>query len=569
MCVGGEVYLPPPPIVSTSEAHGPLARLALGSARVSHPLQYYTAPHTPVVAPQATTYALPVSGYLAQPGYVQRVVDVPTAKVATARLQVRRPAIQKQFYDIEQRTIVRPVGSAVVELEEPLSKNYVSPFTNHHTVPRYPHQLVYPVSPYPFGPYAPFQVPVQAYPPSFIQRPQFIGQQPVLAPRPPQESPSFPQPPQEARPPISPPVEAQPPQQFPLLPQPSKPDDESETSEFDSSDTVVIENPDFDRSASRPRALPQGKQKTLSPSKAEGNDIEETINYQHSQDKNEYQLDKVYQARTQDIINEFQNRHLLRVFMRKQPILQPLPQFQQILPLHSLNQIQQLSPRKLDDVKSIQRSQGLPSFEPIDHDSGSKTSTESTSTADITKEEVTEVITEDSVKETTSTTESSSDVPTSSLDSQESVQRLQIRQYSSEQIPTLRHLNPEEAQENQQKLIELLTGQGEVSEIDISKSGIKLSVVGDSGVVRGRVLSVTSAPPAQQIGGENVSTRRVVVSRPIQTLEEVDVQQPFTAVERVAVPEPALLKTVPHPYVTRVSTAIPFLAPTPTAVVYH
>lgn len=36
--------------------------------------------------------------------------------------QVRRPAIQKQFYDVEERVIVRPVGSAILELNEPTSK---------------------------------------------------------------------------------------------------------------------------------------------------------------------------------------------------------------------------------------------------------------------------------------------------------------------------------------------------------------------------------------------------------------------------------------------------------------
>lgn len=36
--------------------------------------------------------------------------------------QVRRPAIQKQFYDIEERVIIRPAGSALIELKEPTSQ---------------------------------------------------------------------------------------------------------------------------------------------------------------------------------------------------------------------------------------------------------------------------------------------------------------------------------------------------------------------------------------------------------------------------------------------------------------
>lgn len=42
-------------------------------------------------------------------------------------MQVRRPAIQKQFYDIEERVIIRPAGSAVVELDEPTSKSQKEP----------------------------------------------------------------------------------------------------------------------------------------------------------------------------------------------------------------------------------------------------------------------------------------------------------------------------------------------------------------------------------------------------------------------------------------------------------
>lgn len=40
---------------------------------------------------------------------------------------MRRPAIQKQFYDIEERVVVRPAGSAVVELDQPTSKTQKGP----------------------------------------------------------------------------------------------------------------------------------------------------------------------------------------------------------------------------------------------------------------------------------------------------------------------------------------------------------------------------------------------------------------------------------------------------------
>ncbi|XP_021709049.1 flocculation protein FLO11-like [Aedes aegypti] len=46
----------------------------------------------------------------------------PLPVIKSRRYKVRRPAIQNQFYDIEERVIIRPVGSALVELEQPASR---------------------------------------------------------------------------------------------------------------------------------------------------------------------------------------------------------------------------------------------------------------------------------------------------------------------------------------------------------------------------------------------------------------------------------------------------------------
>lgn len=83
---------------------------------------------------------------------------------------MRRPAIQKQFYDIEERVIIRPAGSAVVELDEPTSKLQKGPAVTQtleypHAHGVYAHADVIadnaPVAPtIPVVAYAPVHVPV-------------------------------------------------------------------------------------------------------------------------------------------------------------------------------------------------------------------------------------------------------------------------------------------------------------------------------------------------------------------------------------------------------------------------
>lgn len=67
--------------------------------------------------------------------------------------------------------------------------------------------------------------------------------------------------------------------------------------------------------------------------------------------------------------------------------------------------------------------------------------------------------------------------------------------------------------------------------------------IGDAGQIRARVISATPAPDNAEPSGERVSTRRVVVSRPIETLQELDVVEPATKLERVSVQQPTFIKT--------------------------
>ena len=109
---------------------------------------------------------------------------------------------------------------------------------------------------------------------------------------------------------------------------------------------------------------------------------------------------------------------------------------------------------------------------------------------------------------------------------------VESRSYESEQvIPSARNLSPEQSRANQARLIDLLTARGPVSEVRSASEAI-----------RGRVISATPAPSDAEPADERVNTRRIVVNRPIQTVQEVNVVEPFTKLERVAVHHPAVVK---------------------------
>lgn len=543
---GGGLY--PTSAVSSVEAHGPLARLALHHGVTSYhepsvahhvPATVYAA-HAPHVYQVPAVAQVPILKYTTQPRYVQRLVDVTNAQVAVAKLQVRRPAIQKQFYDIEERTIVRPVGSAVLELDEPVSKQFVSPFSvvpaGHHSISQFHRPLLYPVGSYPLVSYGPLQVPVQHYP-AVIQSPQqypIISQQfpsisqppqqypptsqppqqyPIIS-QPPQQFPSTSQPPQQVPPvpqfPQAPAnTEPRPPQQFPSESQPS-PDDSFNT-EFDSSDSVVVENPDFTKSSK------SNDDESQSNNKNEDSFDEferEVTSGQNENTQKNTEQDRV----VQNIISDFENLQLLRMFSSQTGNERPLQRSQErpnirvlLEPPKILEQPQQTQTKPSDETQSFQRSQENGLGESLTQTGNTMETSSHRASSPTTEREL----------------------PTlyrSYLNHLRDNQISASKSHSTnEVISSARHLSPEQSQENQRKLLELLTGRGEVSEVALARSG--------ESVVRGRVLSVTPAPPCAE-GEERVNTRRVVVSRPVHTVEEVDVQRPFTQVERVAVHEP-------------------------------
>ncbi len=65
---------------------------------------------------------VPVTKLAVHQGVTQKLVDVAQPAVKNRRVKVRRPALRKEFYDIEHRIIVRPAGSATLELSQPISK---------------------------------------------------------------------------------------------------------------------------------------------------------------------------------------------------------------------------------------------------------------------------------------------------------------------------------------------------------------------------------------------------------------------------------------------------------------
>lgn len=128
--------------------------------------------------------------------------------------------------------------------------------------------------------------------------------------------------------------------------------------------------------------------------------------------------------------------------------------------------------------------------------------------------------------------------------------------------------SPEEDKQNQNRLIELLTARGNVAEVGFGRFGFEKSNVGDAGQVRGRVISATPVPDYAEPADERVSTRRVVLSRPIETLQEVNVVEPATKIERVSVQQPTFIKTARLDHV-QVHGSVPVVGKALTPTIAH
>uniref|UniRef100_A0A182PS85 DUF4794 domain-containing protein n=1 Tax=Anopheles epiroticus TaxID=199890 RepID=A0A182PS85_9DIPT len=117
-----------PVSVSTTQYHHTSAPVPVPVTPVPHhhpvavpvptPVPVHVPVHVPVPVPVTPTYTKTVT---TGPTYIPpQEKQVPV--VRSRKFKVRRPAIQNQFYDIEERVIIRPVGSALVELEQPISQ---------------------------------------------------------------------------------------------------------------------------------------------------------------------------------------------------------------------------------------------------------------------------------------------------------------------------------------------------------------------------------------------------------------------------------------------------------------
>ncbi|XP_050068702.1 mucin-2-like [Anopheles maculipalpis] len=117
-----------PVSVSTTQYHHTSAPVPVPVTPVPHhhavavpvptPVPVHVPVHVPVPVPVTPTYTKTVT---TGPSYIPpQEKQIPV--VRSRKFKVRRPAIQNQFYDIEERVIIRPVGSALVELEQPVSQ---------------------------------------------------------------------------------------------------------------------------------------------------------------------------------------------------------------------------------------------------------------------------------------------------------------------------------------------------------------------------------------------------------------------------------------------------------------
>ncbi|GFG40955.1 hypothetical protein Cfor_04700 [Coptotermes formosanus] len=416
------------PSVAAAPAAVGFAAPALAAAPA--PVAYAAAPvHTVAAVPTVHHVPgvadVPVTRVEAQPGVIQKVVDVAKPAVSTRKFQLRRPAIQKQFYDIEERVVVRPAGSALVELEEPLAKIQKGPAVINPVAPVAVAAAPIPAAPFPVA--TPIAVaPVPAAEPVLVSS----TPAPVLGP-------------------VSGlgPVALQ--------------DEES----------VVVDNPDFSARAA------------LSAESHQLEAEQQALNIQQQE----------LQARQLEL--NTRREHLSRANTAPPP---PVPG-----PLPNIG-----GPHARAGPAVEIHANGAP--------------------LDI--------------------------IPQTRI--------------GPDVVPSVRALNPEINQANQQRLIQLLTARGGVAEVDFGRAGPSPPPVGEAGPVRARVLSATPAPPHAPPAGERVSTRRVVVSRPIETVQDIDVVEPVTKLERIAVNHPTVFKSVHHD-VARVPTSVPVLGKTLTPAVAH
>lgn len=445
----------------------------------------------PLLQPRVPAVAdIPVTQIEAHHGVVQNLVDVAKPAIKTRKYEVRRPAIQKQFYDIEERVIVRPAGSALVELDQPISKNQkgldvITPVHAVHPIHATP---VVPVSGFVHQPVFVSSTPA---PGNF----QFENQQPSNQG---QDQPQ-PQPPQdddesvvvEARSRI---------QQQPLQPQQiNQPLFRAAPQQQQQTQALFLQQPQPQLRQQQPQPQIRQQQPDISQRQQQSSELQhqQQIQFQELQQQQQNQLQQLQQrhAEEQQILEQ-QNENAQQ--QQESPQFRNQPQVQ---PENQLQQQQQPQPE--------QRRAPQPQVE----------------------------------------THSNGEMPSFRFNQPSESDSLFV--YS-------RQVTPEESNDNQQRLIQLLTARNSISEIGNGQSARSSNFINDAGLIRARVLSATPAPYNAAPTDERVNTRRVVLSRPIETIQEVVVQEPVTKLERVAVNTPTIFKTA-RLGVQRVHTSLPAL----------
>ncbi|XP_062564656.1 mucin-2-like [Armigeres subalbatus] len=130
-------YAPQPvyPIVTPHQAP-PVQPVHVPTATVV-PVHIPVAPVKPVTSVTKIATVTPVTTTITktvtkEEETVSSSTENPHPFIKSRKYKVRRPAIQNQFYDIEERVIIRPVGTALVELEQPASRTETK--VTSHTV---------------------------------------------------------------------------------------------------------------------------------------------------------------------------------------------------------------------------------------------------------------------------------------------------------------------------------------------------------------------------------------------------------------------------------------------------
>ncbi|XP_073980742.1 uncharacterized protein [Rhodnius prolixus] len=495
--VAAQAYDVAPVAAVTAAPFTAHAAVAAPFAQVAAAPVVSTVSHVPGVA------QVPVTKIEAHQALIQNVVDVAKTNLASRKFEIRRPAIQKEFYDIEERVSVRPAGSAVVELDQPISKNQRGPTV----ISPAPEPLV-------------SSAPLRALPVAHaVQSPAFL---PSLGAVPVHSYPGTPL--QPVIPSVG--VTAVPTRPVgpvgPSTPRPVLPD----LPESDDTESISVENPEFGRARF-------GQQQQIQRAgQLDGVQIQRI--FEQSRAQAEAGAQQEIQARAKILADE---RAQLEVQARARA--QAEERAQQEILARARTLADERAQQEVEARARIQAQQQLIEQQQFFEHQQQQLLARLRSQQPLQRQSVEPA----PVRENVEAAFRSGEVRQGGVFSG-GLARVSAQ---AGEIASVRNL-PEVEHSNQARLIALLTERGPVTEV---RSGN-----GFDGRVRARVLSATPAPLDALAQDEKVSTRRVVVNRPIQTVQEVDVVEPFTKIERVAVQQPALVKTA-RLGVANVPTAVP------------